>query len=470
MSSSLLPPIVSQEKPSNPFSVTLKDQKKKSNETEDGNKTIWNTNKEVFSRTDRLAALLGNDFKEQKKTQSLKLSQTVDANANSLKTNEKESISDLITKKREMFLVQMSLDTKREEIRKLEEKAHLKEDALHRSEQMLEEDAIRFDAFLKENDKKAHDAIKKAEEETRKKQEKVFEIKRLTQHMQQLNSDIIKNKETLDECFKYKTFLDDLTPQQWVSDQKRINLDNMNDNDKVLPIYFTRTNQLMDIFASLEEQNLFLIQNSQETEQTLEELQNSYSQTKLMMENQSQQQKQQIDDLQYQITREKHRTENLKQKRLKSSDLSNSSINNNQNSIDENEEVLLLELNKKVQSVYEQCGFDSSSRPTTLFMLAQLESRLEVLLNEISLLPSEFVLKSEKEKEKKRRERKREEQQELFIQQQEERNRRAIERSMQAPKKRTGKTIMYRSRLVNNNEVKKETISNAEIDELKYMS
>lgn len=34
-------------------------------------------------------------------------------------------------------------------------------------EQMLEEDAIRFDTFLKENDKKAHEAIKKAERETK---------------------------------------------------------------------------------------------------------------------------------------------------------------------------------------------------------------------------------------------------------------------------------------------------------------
>ena len=59
----------------------------------------------------------------------------------------------------------MSLDTKREEIRKLEEKAQMKEEALKKSEQMLEEDAIRFDTFLKENDKKAHDAITRAERE-----------------------------------------------------------------------------------------------------------------------------------------------------------------------------------------------------------------------------------------------------------------------------------------------------------------
>jgi len=35
-------------------------------------------------------------------------------------------MGEFIAKKREMFLVQMSLDTKREEIRKLEEKAAMK--------------------------------------------------------------------------------------------------------------------------------------------------------------------------------------------------------------------------------------------------------------------------------------------------------------------------------------------------------
>ena len=42
---------------------------------------------------------------------------------------------------------------------------------------MLEEDAIRFDTFLKENDKKAHEAIKKAERETKVPRQKGFRFK-----------------------------------------------------------------------------------------------------------------------------------------------------------------------------------------------------------------------------------------------------------------------------------------------------
>lgn len=64
---------------------------------------------------------------------------TVEKQAAAMITNdrqqEKESMAEFIAKKREMFLVQMSLDTKREEIRKLEEKARMKEEALRKSEQ-----------------------------------------------------------------------------------------------------------------------------------------------------------------------------------------------------------------------------------------------------------------------------------------------------------------------------------------------
>ena len=117
---------------------------------------------------------------------------------------EKENMTEFIAKKREMFLVQMSLDTKRDEIRKLEEKAQMKEDALQRSEQMLEEDVMRFDAFLRENDAKAREAMKKAEEEAKKKQEKNQEIKRLMQQIQALNSEMSKHRESLEDCLKYK--------------------------------------------------------------------------------------------------------------------------------------------------------------------------------------------------------------------------------------------------------------------------
>eukprot|EP01035_Chromulina_nebulosa_P021547 gene21547-27899_t len=450
-------------------------------------------------------------------------------------------MTEFVGKKREMFLVQMSLDTKREEIRKLEEKAQMKEEALQRSEQMLEEDAMRFDAFLKENDKKAHDAIKKAEEETKKKQEKTQEIKKYTQQIQSLNSEMSKHKEALEDCLRYKNFLDQLTPPEWFEKHKQSLIDKQNkirneryqekyksweksrkklieqhrkeldikkelkkernrrlgkieedDDDEPeskvvippaprledefvempeeeVPMYFKDPQQLMDIFSALEEQDLFLIQNGQETERSLEELQHIFKETKISMDYRTSQLDEQIYELKQQIALEEARMKLLLNKNINSLnvDISNETT---QNQIEK--EKLLNLLNTKVRYVYEECGFDASSRPSTLFMLSQLESRLELLLTEIEKMPDDYIIKSEKEKEKKRRERKREEQQKLQERKQEERNKNAIERSMKAPKKRFGRQVMFRSI-----PVRKEEVNNGDDndngnndDEAKYLS
>lgn len=48
-------------------------------------------------------------------------------------------------------------------------------------------------------------------------------------------------------------------------------------------MFFSGPQQLLDIFAELEEQNLSLIQNSQETEENLEEMKTNIKQTKVKM-------------------------------------------------------------------------------------------------------------------------------------------------------------------------------------------
>jgi hypothetical protein len=100
------------------------------------NSKIWDKNsKTMMSRSARMKDLIGEE-----KLQTL--TEAIQAENDSTKIvmprrQEKENITEFVTKKREMFLVQMSLDTKREEIRKLEEKAQMKEEALQRSEQMF---------------------------------------------------------------------------------------------------------------------------------------------------------------------------------------------------------------------------------------------------------------------------------------------------------------------------------------------
>ena len=76
--------------------------------------------------------------------------------------------------------------------------------ALKKSELMLEEDAIRFDTFLKDNDR-AHDAIHAAEEETRLKGAKQKEIMELMRDIAAIKSQETSLKEQLELCQEYKS-------------------------------------------------------------------------------------------------------------------------------------------------------------------------------------------------------------------------------------------------------------------------
>ncbi|KAH8069623.1 hypothetical protein JL720_11925 [Aureococcus anophagefferens] len=340
----------------------------------------------------------------------------------------------------------MSLDTKREEIRKLEEKAQMKEEALKKSEQMLEEDAIRFDTFLKENDKKAHEAIKKAEKETKLKTDKVQEIKRLNQQIQMLRLEEAeaapkkkygagRRRKSVAGADPSKAVAPKMPPPVATPELED---EPLTSSDEELPMYFKHPQQLLDIFSQLEEQNLFLIQNSQETEKALEELKQNFEATKEQMDGKTA--------------------------------LSGGRLQARAGETQGRQEKLLAQLHEKVRDVYQKCGFDVGSKPSTLFMLSELEARLEQLLDHIETMSEEYIMKEEKDKEKKRRERKRQEQQALQDAQQEERNRKSIARSMQAPKKRTGRQVMFRSAPMRQAVREEKEEEDDDLDELKYLT
>jgi len=422
-------------------------------------------------------------------------------------------MADFIAKKREMFLVQMSLDTKRAEIRKLEERAQQREEALRKSEQMLEEDALRFDQFLKDNDQKAVAAIKKAEAETKAKAEKVQEIKKFNAQITQIKSEMSKFEEQLEDCRKYKHFLDKLTPVEWFEEQKELkrrlkeskrrerraerkkvaeakaateaaaaaraafeeeakkrgrrtrrekeadeellkekmatvsvaaaeaaaaaidaeaDSDDGEDEDKEEPMYFKEPQQLLDIFTTLEESNLFLIQNSQETEEALEELKAKLSETQTRMDGETAGLKAQIDALKAAIKIEEDKRKGLAERAGKATGV-------------QKQEQTLDELNKKVAEVYRAIFSENDNSLGTLQMLTNIESRLEELLAIIDQMPRDEVEAAEKLKEKERRQRVREAKQAEAAKIQEERIQRSIRRSQQPVKRREGKPIMFRS-------------------------
>ncbi len=430
---------------------------------------------------------------------------------------EKESLPDFIAKKKELFLLQLSLNIKKEEIEQLDDKIRLKEEALQKSEKMLEEDALRFDVFLKENDKKAQEAWREAEKETKKKMEKIQEIKRLNQQLQILQSTINKYRDNLDECLQYKKYLDQLTPKTWVEQQTGIkkerqlqrrknriekrqaqwkkeqeerianeqkamlemkeattttsdkrtkrrirrkqNNTNMNppapklelppmpnfedeepltSSDEDIPMYFSKPQQILEIFSSMEEENLFLIQNAQEAEQSLDEMTCRFRDSKREVQ-------QKVDAMQENINQLKNSIM-IKQEDIK---VTMDHLDGKNSGSQRQDDEIMQNLTKKVKEVYHNCGFnDAGSTPSTLFMLSEIEASMEETLSRVESMPLNQFKRADKLKEKKRREAKRAQQQAEQALLQEERNRKVIERSMQPPKKPNGKKVSFTTLVV----------------------
>lgn len=78
---------------------------------------------------------------------------------------DKETMFDFILKKREMFLFQMMINCKREQINNFEDKVKLKQLGLVNNEKILERDLEYFNEYLEQNKNRARNAMKTAEDE-----------------------------------------------------------------------------------------------------------------------------------------------------------------------------------------------------------------------------------------------------------------------------------------------------------------
>jgi len=377
----------------------------------------------------------------------------------------------------------------------------------------------------------------------------VSEIKRLNQAIQSVQSDISKHRESLEDCLRFKGFLDSLTPKDFFDqcvlekrqrqanrkadrvatkqsawealvaqradefearkaaehdamlargvskkkaaatvaamrpprapDRPREEDEPLTSSGEEMPMYFVRPKQLVDVFTQLEEQNLFLIQNSQETEQALEELRSDLASTRVTMSAKTSALEGTIGGLRALIDAEEAKSAALANPSAAAppppppAAKGKDSAAGSAVSVLERQDGVLRSLHGKVLDVYKRCGFDvSGGSPATLFMLSELERRLEELLAEMGGMPPEYVVKAEKAKDKQRRDRKRAEVQLEQERLQEERNRKSNERSMMAPPKRTGRPVMFRSKPLGRRireEEKEEDLSEAQ-DDLKFFA
>ncbi|XP_055566319.1 cilia- and flagella-associated protein 100 isoform X1 [Falco cherrug] len=459
---------------------------------------------------------------------------------------EKETFRDYINDRREIFLLEYAIAIKRDEIQRMEDIAKDEERKLEKAEYYLEKDAAMFDEFLKENHKNSVQALKINEKETTTKTKKIREIQMITSQIENLQSDIAKLKNTLQEYRTYRDFLYQLSPKEWQekhrTKEKDLKAASKATEESTLPpttaeqgecqgraapsslgwsprlgvhlflppgltartnaaalhsasyidvpssllssesldfrslpeikpqhrnflkplltrklspledaesetcsdedelqgpeLYFTDPQQLLSIFAEMEEENLSFIQNSKEIEESLDKIQHTFITTHESTEKKLAELKQQVAALKSSITKEEEKIAELELKvRLFYPRESETDV----------QDQILTSLNKKVLEVYCHCTGESEANLQTLQMLMVIEKQLYDLLDNLEKIPPEKLEQAQKAKKKEWRIRLREEKLRQQKQHQEEKLQRILDRSQATIKKKSDRRLGPRS-------------------------
>ncbi|XP_011239641.1 cilia- and flagella-associated protein 100 isoform X2 [Mus musculus] len=238
--------------------------------------------------------------------------------------------------------------------------------------------------------------------------------------------------------------------------------DDTDSDGEELALYFTEPQQLLDVFTKLEEENLSLIQNTQEMEETLDELNVTLKNTQIRMDKEVNLLKQWIASMMISISKEEESAAELE---LKARVFHFGEYQGDQ------QDTMLESLNHKVLEVYRKCvGMQQEANLGTVQMLTVVERQLDELLENLERVPQVKIEQAEKAKERERRMRLREEKAMMQKQLQEERLQRARARAQAKIKKKRGRKLISRSHppVIKVKEVREQTLINKDKEEMLF--
>jgi predicted nucleic acid-binding Zn-ribbon protein len=118
-----------------------------------------------------------------------------------------QNINEFVDQKKEMFLVEMSYNTIKEEITSLEKKTTRKREALNESTITLQKDNDKLVKFIEEDNKRTKEASDQAEKACKERKTIEMKIKQQETKIQTVASDIDKKIDELTELERHKRFL-----------------------------------------------------------------------------------------------------------------------------------------------------------------------------------------------------------------------------------------------------------------------
>ncbi|XP_075716227.1 coiled-coil domain-containing protein 38 isoform X2 [Rhinoderma darwinii] len=208
------------------------------------------------------------------------------------------------------------------------------------------------------------------------------------------------------------------------------------DSEEELELYFTDPQQLLQIFADLEEQNAILIKKAQELDETMQEIK---AREVISHERMNQKTKTLNEHKKMFLEALAREQEQIAELELKAKMFTSGNLQL------EDQDKMLSTLKKKITDVYTCCIGEVQATINTVQMLASIENRLGELQDILETLPKEIVESAQKAKQKEWRTRIRQEKLKDELLKQEKRMIRALERATAEPCKTGGRKLMKRS-------------------------
>ena len=334
-----------------------------------------------------------------------------------------DGLRDFIQQKREIFLEQIAIDTKKEELQRLAQLEREEEENLKVKEAEVNLFRDQFRTFLESDGKTTMEARRAAEEKAKERIEVAMQIKQISSQISALRNEIAHCDEKLQECKAYKSFLEHITPKEWRQQHPEPE------------IYFKTPHQLLDIMKTLEEQNMFLMRHCQEAEETVERYRSRFSQMMECRDSKIMEQTEKREKRQQELDEMEARNDEYK--------VTGDFLMGNELSADEKKE-----LQQAILQFHEQLGFDASSSKDTPTMLRRIESKMEEVamkLENVAKTNPTLLKELAQKKETEHRNQERTEKSIREKQEQEEKLVKALQLAMMPVKKRTGRPLVQRT-------------------------
>lgn len=296
------------------------------------------------------------------------------------KSYNRENIQELILRKREILLTKKKIEHKKLNISLLDEITKSREEEQKKIAKAIEDNLLMFEKYEEKLKTEAKSKADLAEKKVKERIERQAKISVLEQDIERIYAKIDRKTEEFRQLCILKSFVEELSKVQ--ESDKSSTFITARKEDAYTP------SSLLKSINSLEQKNLFLIQQAQETESNIE-IQRSKSKAEfLALSSESEAIKSSIKSIE--------KTKDLlttKYESILNESVEEPLIN----------ESTMIQLHSSLNEIFTIIGGDLSTQPTDFEILENLENLIRAEIDKTKLMDEEYLKTKEKEVEKNRR-------------------------------------------------------------------